>query len=77
MSNRLKKPALNYRLTLKTDVLKALMLAPKKPFTFLPLYGQGNEINVAISTSMADQLMTFAKPGENLSDTVVRILNRP
>ena len=66
----------SFRLTLKRDAVMALAAAPKKPFRFIPLYGQGEELNVAISTNTADQLMTFAKAGENLSDTVVRILNR-
>lgn len=67
----MKKP---YRLTLKRDTMKALSIAPKKPFRFVPLYVIRDEVNVAISFSVADQLMTFAKPGENLSDTVARIL---
>lgn len=72
----MKKPRPVYRLTLKLTAVQALAKAPKKPFFFVPMgrHSDGG-CDVAISISIADQLMTFAKSGENLSDTVLRILS--
>jgi hypothetical protein len=65
-----------YRLTLKPDALKAYATAAKRPFRGIPISIKNGNADMAIAMSTADQLMTFAKPGENLSDTVLRILSK-
>jgi hypothetical protein len=71
----MKKPRAVFRLTLKLAAVQALAKAPKRPFFFVPIgHRSDGGADVAISVSMADQLMTFAKAGENLSDTVLRVL---
>lgn len=71
-----KKPPVSFRLTLKRDAVIALAKAPKKPFIFMPMIARPDGgADVAVSISIADQLMTAARPRENLSDTVLRILS--
>jgi len=68
-----------FRLTLKRDAVAVIYRATvekKKPFAYVTLaHREAGGVDVGITFSMAEQLMTYAKPGENLSDAVVRLLS--
>jgi hypothetical protein len=70
------KPTPLFRLTLTVEAF-ALALAKSKPLAGkLARARPDGKWDVAISTTAADQLMTAATPGENLSNTVIRLLTK-
>jgi len=69
------KPTSLFRLTLSVEAF-ALALAKSKPLAGKVAYARPDgKWDVGVSPSAADQLMQMATPGENLSNTVVRLLS--
>lgn len=78
MPKPLTKPSL-YRLTLAPNAMAALaqwFVANKRGSSFLAVMRPDAKYDVAITHSMLDQLQTAALPKENLSDTVLRIMEK-
>jgi hypothetical protein len=71
---KLAKPSL-YRLTLSAHAFNLVVrLKPaSRLFGGVALNRPDGKIDIGISRCGLDQLQTLAKPGENLSDTLIRI----
>jgi hypothetical protein len=75
---QLRKPE-QYRLTLKPNAVHAfaqLMASQKPPRVGIGVSRPDGKYDVGISHALFDQLMTHSLPGENLSDTVVRVMSK-
>jgi hypothetical protein len=62
-----------YRLTLEHKSFERLIF-DRPGWVKAAIQRHDKKFDVAISTSLADQLKTAALPGENLSDTVLRVV---
>jgi hypothetical protein len=70
-----KIPAGFYRLTLSQKAMTAAVVRQSSPLIGCPtLRRPDGKFEVAIRPAVANLLKQLAEPGENLSDTVIRIL---